>query len=139
MSEKVKFRTTEFNLIPMGITEDTTKKTRLFKFISELSYSEVIAIVTNPNNYDTVTIIGQDGNPQTTYADCVSFKGMAYENEVLIGLDTIDDVYTVTYSVDAIARAVSTLQAKLDSSQVLSDNAVAELTILIATLYGMVA
>ena len=139
MLEKVKFGTHEFDLVPMGISVDSVKKTRSIRFISNLSYPDIYSVVSEPNNFTVITTIGLDGIPQNTYADSVAFKGMGFDKDIKINDNITADVYTVTHSVDSIERAIATLQAKLDTSQVLSDNAVAELTILIATLYGMLS
>ncbi len=112
--EKVKFGTTEFNLVPMGISVNDVKKTRSIRFISELDYPEIYTIVSNLNNMDTITIIGQDGNTQNTYADCIAFKGLGYEKDVVIDDVTTADVYTVTYSIDAVEKAMKSLNSQID-------------------------
>lgn len=137
--EKVKFGTYEHELVPVGITVNETNKTRSIRFISTLSYNDVINIVSNPDNFESITVIGEDGNTQSTFADCVAFKGLSFDKDIKIDDDTTTDVYTVTYSVDQLERAISDLQIKINNAQLLSDNAVAELTILIASLYGMLA
>ena len=138
--EKIKLKSDEeFELIPMGISNDSTSKTRSFRFISPVGYADTLAIVSTESSFESIQIIGADGNPQATYADCVSFKGLAFEKGVKIDDNTTADVYTVTYTVNAVERELLSLKKQLDGTQILSDNAVAELTILMATLYGMLS
>lgn len=117
MSEKIKLKNgQEFELIPMGISNDTAIKTRSFRFISPLGYAETLAIVSTESNFESIQIIGADGNPQATYADCVSFKGLAFEKGVKINDTTTADVYTVTYSVDAVERMLSNINGQLSNN-----------------------
>ena len=100
--EKVRFGTHEFDLIPMGIS--SADKTRSIRFVSDLSFDDVFNIVTNLDNYGQITIIGQDGNPLDVYTDTATFKYIGYTKDVAIDQDTTADVYTVTYSVDAVEK-----------------------------------
>lgn len=76
--EKINFGAYQFNLIPMGVSEDISKKTRTIKFISELNQSEVYSIVADPNNFNLIIIVGEDGVSQITYSDCINIKGMSF-------------------------------------------------------------
>ena len=100
--EKVRFGTHEFDLIPMGIS--SADKTRSIRFVSDLSFDDVFNIVTNLDNYGQITIIGQDGNPQNVYTDTAAFKHIGYTKDASIDQETTADVYSVTYSVDAIEK-----------------------------------
>lgn len=112
--EKLKIGSNTFDLIPMGISEDTIRKTRSFIFVSGLSYSEIIGIVSG--TVTEVQHIGNDGNTIKAYADIVAFKGLGYYRDVIIGDGATADVYTVTYSVDAIEREINTLKTQLTAS-----------------------
>ncbi len=111
--EKVKFGTHEFDLVPMGNTADDIKKTRSIQFISDMGMNDVFGIVTNPENYNLIEIIGQDGNPQNVYTDIAAFKHIGYTKDVEIDQGTTADVYTVTYSVDAVEKELSNLSNQL--------------------------
>lgn len=135
--EKIKIGLQEFDLVPMGITDDTQRKTRSYKFTSLLSYLDVITVVSGA--VTSILHIGGDGNIIKTYSDIVAFKGLGFEKDLSIEDGVTTDVYTVTYSIDAVEKEIQRMNEKINNTQTLSDNAVAELTILIATLYSLLA
>ncbi len=112
--EKLKIGNTEFDLVPMGISEDTQRKTRSFRFTSQLSngvvYDIVSAITTE------IQHIGNDGKVSNTYADIASFKGLLFEKDVIVEDGVIADVYTVTYSVDAVEKELGSIRTQLIAS-----------------------
>lgn len=113
--EKIKIGLQEFDLVPMGISEDTQRKTRSFKFTSMLSYADVITVVSGA--VTSVLHIGTDGNTVKTYSDLVAFKGLGYDKDVSIEDGVIADVYTVTYSVDSIEKDLNSLKTQLAAAQ----------------------
>lgn len=123
MSEKLRFAdNTEFDLAPNGITKDTACKKKYLKFISNLNYAEVEAIVSNSSNFATIKVIGSDGEIQNTYVDCVSYKGLGIEKDVVISDTVTADVYTVTYSVDAVEKKVNALETQItEANQTIDD------------------
>jgi hypothetical protein len=138
MPEKIKVANgQEFDLVPMGISNPSDKR-RQFKFTSDMPYDDIKIMFLNPDNLASIDHILQSGEVTTTYTDCVSLKQLSTEFDVLIGEETID-VYTALISIDAVEKQVASLQQELSVSQVLSDNAVAELTIMIAWLYGLLS
>lgn len=128
MTEKIRLRDgTEFTLVPMGITE--TDKLRIFKIVSNLTYDETLLNFTNENNISQIEYILADNSVGATYQDCVSFQWIMYIPNEKIDDNTVANVYEVALSTDDIER-------KIKATQQFIDNAVAELTILIATLGG---
>jgi hypothetical protein len=113
--EKIKIGSTEFDLVPMGISEDTQRKTRSFKFTSLLSYFDVITVVSG--NVTSVLHIGSDGQTVKTYSDIVAFKGLGFDKDVSIEDGVTEDVYTVTYSVDAVEKDLNSLKTQLATAQ----------------------
>jgi hypothetical protein len=113
--EKIKIGSTEFDLIPMGISEDTQRKTRSFKFTSGLSYLDVITIVSG--SVTSVLHIGSDGQTVKLYSDIVAFKGLGFDKDVSIEDGVTADVYTVTYSVDAVEKDLNSLKTQLATAQ----------------------
>lgn len=110
--EKIKIGNTEFDLVPMGIGEDIVKKTRYFKFISNLDYAQVINLVSL--NTDNIQHLDSEGNIINTYADIVAFKGLAFEKDVVIEDGVTSDVYTVTYGTDPIQKEINRLNNEVD-------------------------
>ncbi len=110
--EKLKIGNTEFDLVPMGITEDSTRKTRSFKFISASSYNDVIYVVSG--HISTIQHIGNDGNPLNTYGDIAKFKSLSFEKDVELSAGVLADVYKVTYSTDAVEKAINELNNQID-------------------------
>ena len=115
--EKVRFGSHEFDLVPMGISIESINKTRSIRFISDLSVPSVLDIVANPGNYEQISIIGQDGNPQNVYTDIATFKHIGYTKDVEIDQGTTSDVYSVTYGVDAVEKELISLSNQLTAAR----------------------
>ncbi len=112
--EKLKIGSTEFDLVPMGISEDTQRKTRSFKFTSQLSNGavyDIVSVITTKIQH-----IGNDGTVSNTYADIASFKGLSFEKDVIIEDGVIRDVYTATYSVDAVEKELGSIRTQLTAA-----------------------
>lgn len=110
--EKIRLKNgQEFNLVPMGISEQN--KTRSFKITTTLTYEEIKAVFSDPENISNIDYILSDDIPYRTYADCVSFKGMAFETGVLVDGNTEADVYTVILSIDPVELAMKKMQENI--------------------------
>lgn len=111
--EKIKLKNgQEFTLIPMGIT--TAEKIRIFRVTSTLSYEEIKTAVSNTDNISSIDYTLADGNTYRTYADCVSFKGLAFDKGVKIDDSTISDVYAISLSTDAVEKSMIDLNNQID-------------------------
>ena len=96
--EKLKIGNTEFNLIPMGISEK--EKSRSFT-IEANSYAEVDQAFSDVSK---ITVILED-NSEAVYLDCV---------KVISIIDHKDGTYTVEVSTDAVERKITNLQEYTD-------------------------
>jgi hypothetical protein len=121
--EKLKIGNNTFDLVPMGISEDTIRKTRSFTVSKSMDFEAMrTAVLSGMSRIDH---IGNDGTVVNTYMDCIALKTILVNEE---------GTYTITLSTDASLTEIKALQAKLKETQSTSDNAVAELTILIASM-----
>lgn len=110
--EKFKFGTNEVNVVPNGIENDIFNKRRKYYFKTDLSYPEVEAILTNPDNLTSVQYIAENGDILSTYSDCVGLKVLSKD------LDT--GTYTAEFSTDATEKRIAELEAtvkKLETAQ----------------------
>jgi len=121
--EKLKIGSIEFDLVPMGILEDTQGKTRSFIVTKSVDFEATrTAVLAGLTRIDH---IGNDGAIANSYMDCIALKSILYNEE---------GTYSITLSTDASLTEIKALQAKLKETQSTNDNAVAELTILIASM-----
>lgn len=130
---------TEFDLIPNGIEEKTDQKLRYFKFITPLIYEDVFTLFNSSENLTKVFHILADGQTDTTYTDCVALKSLKITPNYKIDDKTTATVYTAELSIDAVEKALKSFNENLTGIQQRNDNAVAELTIMIASVYGLLA
>lgn len=122
--EKLKIGSNTFDLVPMGISEDTIRKTRSFTVTKSLEFDPMKAAILA--GLTQVDHIGNDGAVVNSYMDCVALKSITVNED--------STSYTITLSTDASLTEIKALQAKLKETQSTNDNAVAELTILIASM-----
>lgn len=129
--EKLKIGNTEFDLVPMGIKEDTQRKTRSFKVIKSMEFEPMLLVINQ--GLEKITHIGNDGQPAAIYSDCISLKRMAAEYGVEIDGEP-QDTYLIELSTDASIGEIRALQSAMTTQQAMSDTTIAEITILIASL-----
>ena len=129
--EKLKIGNTEFDLVPMGISEDTQRKTRSFKVVKSMEFDPMFLIIRE--GLEKITHIGNDGQPAAVYSDCISLKRMAAEYGTEIDGEP-QDTYLIELSTDASIGEIRALQSAMTIQQAMSDTAVAEITILIASM-----
>ncbi len=99
MKEKIKLKNgQEFEIIPMGIEVQGNR--RIFKFVSELSYTEVLESFSDEDNLSKIDYILADGSVDKTYLDCISLKSLSFNPYYQVGDKTID-VYIAEISTDA--------------------------------------
>lgn len=100
--EKLKIGAVEFDLKPMGISEDTIQKTRSFKVVKIMEFNDMRATMLEGMNQ--IDHIGNDGNIANSYMDCVALKylGQGYLEE--------QDTYIIVLSTDANRAAWEALQ-----------------------------
>jgi hypothetical protein len=103
----------EFNLIPMGIC--TKGNIRIYKFISEIPYADILSEVSNPLNISKIDHILSDNTIGTTYADGVTYKSLTFMPNVAIEDNVISDIYVVCISIDAVENALQSLGAEVDN------------------------
>lgn len=115
MSEKLKLANgQEFDLIPMGVIPDESKKVRYFRFTSEMTDSELKAIFFNSSNLTSVDYIQEDGATKT-YADCVKTLVLSFVPNFKVDDNTTADIYIVTVSIDEVGMALKTAQEERDT------------------------
>lgn len=113
--EKIRLKDgTEVNLIPMGITEKPNL--RIFKFVSELAYEEILGKF-NERNIEEINYILADDTIGATYKDCVALKSLTFVPKMQIDDNTLSDVYIITVSTDAIEKMMSELSSGLTYSE----------------------
>jgi len=112
MKEKIKLKNGQkFEIIPMGI--ETQGNRRIFKFTSELSYSDVLAILTNEENIEKIEYILADGTTDRTYLDCISLKALGFNPNYQVFEDATADVFIAEISIDAVERVLKALQKNM--------------------------
>jgi hypothetical protein len=112
--EKIKIGLQEFDLVPMGINEDTQRKTRSFKVVKSLEFEDMrTAILAGLTQIDH---IGNDGNISNSYMDCAALKylGQGYGTE--IGGEP-QDTYAIVLSTDASIGEIRALQSQITALQ----------------------
>ncbi|WP_033166885.1 hypothetical protein [Clostridium sp. KNHs205] len=130
--EKLIIGNTEFDLVPMGISEDAQRKTRSFKVVKSMEFDPMLLII-REGLEKKITHIGNDGQPAAVYSDCISLKRMAAEYGTEIDGEP-QDTYLIELSTDASIGEMRALQSAMTIQQAMSDTAVAEITILIASM-----
>lgn len=109
MKEKIRLKNgQEFEIIPMGIEVQGNR--RIFKFVSELSYPEVLEVFANEDNISKIEYILADGTTGRTYLDCVSLKALGFNPKYQVFEDATADVFIVEISIDAVERVLKALQ-----------------------------
>ena len=111
MTEKIRLKDgTEFELIPMGITEKANL--RIFKFMSELTHEDILDKF-NENNIEKIDYILVDESIGITYEDCVALKSLTFVPNVQVDDNTISDIYVVAISTDAVERDMQSINKEL--------------------------
>ncbi len=108
--EKLKIGNTELDLVPMGIYEDTQRKTRSFKVIKSMEFDPMLLVINQ--GLEKITHIGNDGQPAAVYSDCISLKRMAVEYGTEIDGEPLD-TYLIEISTDASIGEIRALQSKI--------------------------
>lgn len=99
MKEKIKLKNgQEFEIIPMGIEVQGNR--RVFKFVSDMSYTEVLEVFSDEDNLSKIDYILADGYVDKTYLDCISLKSLSFNPGYQVG-DGTADVYIAEISADA--------------------------------------
>lgn len=104
--EKFKFGVNTFDVVPEGVTNDTFNKRRKFYFQTDLSYAEVEATLTNPDNLAGVQYIAENGDTLATYSDCVGLKSLSKNYDTR--------TYTAEFSTDATEKKLAEMQAEIE-------------------------
>jgi hypothetical protein len=105
----------EFDLRPLGINSNDIRKTRLFKFTSELPIGEIQAMFRNSENISSIDHLLSTGTLRGNFSDCVAYKSLSHDDS---------NVYTVELSTDSIEREVMELRmkvAKLEEAQAIAE------------------
>jgi hypothetical protein len=102
--EKLKIGSNTFDLVPMGISEDTIRKTRSFTVAENMEFEEIRAAVRI--GLSQIDHIGNDGNVSNSYMDCISLKSILVNEE---------GTYTITLSTDANLREIKDLKSQIDA------------------------
>ncbi len=114
MSEKLKLANGQnFDLIPMGIVTDETKKVRYFKFTSALSYDELKSMFFDSSNLVSIDYIGEDGKTLKSYQDCVKTLVISFVPSYKVDDNITADIYVVTVSTDAVLRGIETMNTQI--------------------------
>jgi len=114
LPEKIRLRdNTEFEIIPMGI--ETREKIRVFKFISELAFNDIVAKF-GVTNIERIDYILADETTGATYEDCVALKSLTYVPNVQVDDNTISDIYIAVLSTDAVERQLKMTQSSIDTT-----------------------
>ena len=113
--EKLKIGSNAFDLVPMGIYEDTQRKTRSFKVKKSMEFAEMQS--TLETGITEIIYIGNDGQPATVYTDCVVLNSIKAEFGTEID-GVIQKTYIIEFSTDVNTFLLSELKSdfnKLDS------------------------
>jgi len=102
--EKLKIGNMEFDLVPMGITEDTQGRTRSFTVVENMEFEEIRVVVRI--GLTQIDHIGNDGTVANSYMDCISLKSILVNEE---------GTYTITLSTDANLREMKDLKNQIDA------------------------
>lgn len=98
--EKIRINNNEFELVPMGVTENDKKRT--LKLTSNKTSVEIEEIFSDVSK---ISLILEDGT-EKTWLDGV--KTTAITNH-------LDGTYTVEISTDAVERRIAELQAEIQA------------------------
>jgi len=108
MKEKIKLKNgQEFEIIPMGIEMQGNR--RIFKFVSELSYPEVLESFSNEDNLSKIDYILANGSVDKTHLDCISLKSLSFNPGYQVGDESVD-VYIAEISADAAEARAKQMQ-----------------------------
>jgi hypothetical protein len=111
MAEKIRLKNgQEFELVPMGIDTRDTEKRRYFKIISILTYAELLTILSNSVNLESIDYILEDGTTSKTFLDCVSLKGLEFKIGYIIDDTTTKDIFIIEVSTDAVEKTLQVIQ-----------------------------
>lgn len=111
--EKIRLKNdVEFEVMPMGV--DDLSDSRRFKIISTLGHLETLQQFTNTENIETIEYLLSDSSIGITYMDCVGFKNIKYSPIINEEDNTIQDVYIVELSINAVERMLKSMQAKIE-------------------------
>lgn len=110
----VKFGENVFEIASNGIIENPINKRRIFNFSSDLSYTEIETMLTNPDNISNIQYIIEDNLVNITYSDCVSLK--------VLSKNIDDKIYTAEFSTDMVELKLKQLEAQIDALTKLQTN-----------------
>ena len=96
----------------MGVITDASKKVRYFKFTSELTHEELLAIFSDSTNLSSIDYIQEDGAIKT-YQDCVKMLVISFVPNYQIDDNTTADIYVVTVSTDEVLRGMETINTQI--------------------------
>jgi multidrug efflux pump subunit AcrB len=99
--EKIRVNNTEFNLVPMGISE--TGKARNITISTALTNDEIITAISDVSK---IEYLSETGEVLQTYLDGVKAKSI---------INHLDGTYTIEISIDPIERQLADLQAQIDA------------------------
>lgn len=108
--EKLKIGNMELDLVPMGINEDTQRKTRSFKVAKSMGFDDMEACI--QEGMTKIVHIGNDGQPAAYFTDCTSLKKLAAEYGTEIDGEP-KDTYLIELSTDASLGAIRALQTEI--------------------------
>ena len=112
--ERIKLKNNqEFELIPMGITNDNLGKIRKFMFVSELSYEELKSCFSNKSNVGEIDIVSNDGTVLKSYMDCVGLKSITFTVDYKISDEDIRDIYIIELSTNKLEKEMDSLNSDL--------------------------
>jgi len=99
----------KFDVPQLGIVSNDLTKRRKITVKSDLSYNEVLALLSDQDNISEIKYALENGTTIATYTDCVSLKSLSYDLE--------NGTYTAEFGTDVTERIVQELQAKVEQMQ----------------------
>jgi hypothetical protein len=113
--EKIKLKNgQEFELVPMGINTNEFTKRRIFKFKSNLTYTDVLAMFLEYENIEKIDYILADGTVGKTYLDCVKLMHFGFSPNYEVDVNTTADIFIVELSVDSFEKKLKEMNSNLD-------------------------
>lgn len=113
--EYIKFGDTAFEIVSMGIIENTYTKRRTFYFKTDLDYASVESILTNADNLSSIKHVAENNIIRTTYSDCISLKVLSKNIET--------GIYVAEFSTDDTELKIKLLEAQVEALTKLQTNA----------------
>ena len=102
--EKIRLKNRqEFELLPVGISDNMVTKRRKFAFITELAYDDIYHAFADSDNISVIEHLSDAGEVLKAYADCVGLKQITRNVE--------NGSYIVELSVDEMERRIKEMES----------------------------